>query len=121
MYSTCSPAACTNNENSQHSQARADNRNRHVPVLLGVVGGVVHDVVGEDHRGEDRVATDKTGAERVGRGRGVRGLHSHSAVIKGAAMRCVSADVREPRPCVKAGGILSTQCPAGMPNPVRRT
>ena len=84
MYSTCSPAACTNNENSQHSQARADNRNRPVPVLRGVVGGVVHDIVGEDHRGEDRVTTDKTGAERVGRGRGVRGLHNDSAVTKGS-------------------------------------
>ena len=36
-----------------------------LPVLLGVVGGVVDDVVWKDHGGEDRMATDETGSERV--------------------------------------------------------
>lgn len=40
---------------------------RDPPVLLGVVGGVVHDVVRQDHRGEDGVSADKAGAKSVGR------------------------------------------------------
>jgi hypothetical protein len=42
------------------------------PVVLGVVGGVVHDVVGQDHRGEDGVAADEAGAECMRGGSRVR-------------------------------------------------
>lgn len=39
------------------------------PVVLGVVGRRVDEVVRQDHRGEDRVAADETSADSM-RGRG---------------------------------------------------